>query len=78
MVSDARKAAKYGVDSVSLMLKQLESQIEIITDIRDFMQDFRKKKITIKEFLAGPPSLRAFREKMMANILEEIITEFES
>ncbi|MFM2062096.1 MAG: hypothetical protein RLZZ507_1766 [Cyanobacteriota bacterium] len=75
MVSDARKAAKYGVDSISIMLKQLESQIEIIVDIRDFIQDFRNKKITIKEFLEGPPSLRSLREEMMEELLEEMMEE---
>lgn len=76
IVSDARKAAKYGIDSIGVMLEQLESQIEIIVDIRDFIKDFREKKITIKEFLVGPPSLRVLREEMMAELLEEMMIEF--
>ncbi|QYX29823.1 J domain-containing protein [Sphaerospermopsis torques-reginae] len=75
MVSDARKAAKYGIDSIGVMLNQLESQIEIIVDIRDFIQKFRDKKITIKEFLEGPPSLRSLREEMMEELLEEMMEE---
>jgi hypothetical protein len=76
MVSDARKAAKHGIDATGVMLQQLESQIEIVVDIRDFIQNFRDKKITIKEFLEGPPSLRSLREEMMEELLEEMMAEF--
>lgn len=76
MVSDSRKAAKQGIDSTGIMLKQLESQISIIADIRDFIKDFREQKITIKDFLAGPPSLRSMREEMMEELLEEMMEEF--
>jgi hypothetical protein len=65
MVSDSRKAAKQGIDYTSIMLKQLKSQINIIADIHDFIKDFREQKITIKDFLSGPPSLRSIREEMM-------------
>ena len=78
MVSDARKAAKHGIDSIGVMLNQLESQIEIVVDIRDFIKNFRDKKITIKEFLEGPPSLRSLREEMMEELLEEMMAEFGS
>ncbi|TAF11208.1 MAG: J domain-containing protein [Nostocales cyanobacterium] len=75
MVSDARKAAKHGIDSIGLMLKQIETQINTIADIRDFIKDFREHKITIKEFLEGPPSLRSLREEMMEELLEEMMEE---
>ncbi|MEA5575428.1 J domain-containing protein [Anabaena sp. UHCC 0451] len=75
MVSDSRKAAKHGVDSIGLMIEQLESQIEVVVDIRDFIKNFREKKITIKEFLEGPPSLRFSREEMMEELLEEMMEE---
>ncbi|AFZ56430.1 J domain-containing protein [Anabaena cylindrica FACHB-243] len=75
MVSDSRKAAKQGINSVDLMLETLDSQINIIVDIRDFIKDFREQKITIKEFLAGPPSLRSSREDMMEKLLEEMMQE---
>ncbi|MEA5551280.1 J domain-containing protein [Anabaena cylindrica UHCC 0172] len=75
MVSDSRKAAKQGINSVNLMLETLESQINIIVDIRDFIKNFREQKITIKEFLAGPPSLRSMREDMMEELLEEMMQE---
>jgi hypothetical protein len=51
MVSDSRKAAKQDIDYISIMLKQLKSQINIIADIHDFIKDFREQKITIKDFL---------------------------
>ncbi|MBK1987770.1 molecular chaperone DnaJ [Sphaerospermopsis aphanizomenoides BCCUSP55] len=75
MVSDARKAAKKGIDSTGIMLKALETQINVIADIRDFIKDFREQKITIKEFLAGPPSLRSRQEEMMEELLEQMMEE---
>ncbi|MFN7414547.1 MAG: J domain-containing protein, partial [Dolichospermum sp.] len=62
MVADYKKAAKQGVDCIELMLETIQSQTKIVAEIRDFVQDFKDKKITIKEFLAGPESLRSVQE----------------
>lgn len=75
MVSDFRKAKKHGVDAIDLMLESLESQMAVIVDIRDFVQNFQDKKITIKEFLAGPPSLQDDSEEMLEAMLEEMMEE---
>ncbi|MBD2567217.1 J domain-containing protein [Anabaena lutea] len=75
MVSDARKAAKQGINSIDLMVKTLESQISIVADIRDFVKGFREQKITIKEFLDGPPSLRSSKQEMMEELLEQMMEE---
>jgi hypothetical protein len=47
------------------MLETIQSQTKIVAEIRDFVQDFKDKNITIKEFLAGPESLRSVQEDMM-------------
>ena len=65
MVADYKKAAKQGIDCIELMLETIQSQTKIVAEIRDFVQDFKDKKITIKEFLAGPESLRSVQEDMM-------------
>jgi hypothetical protein len=75
MVSDFRKAKKQGIDAIELMLQSLESQMEVIVDIRDFVQSFKEKKISIKEFLEGPPSLQDDSEEMLEAMLEEMMEE---
>ncbi|MEA5617932.1 J domain-containing protein [Cronbergia sp. UHCC 0137] len=73
MVSDARKAAKKGVDTISLMVETLESQIEVVKEIRDFVKKFKEQKMTIKEFTAGPKALsRDMMEEMLAEMMEEL------
>ncbi|MEO1763232.1 MAG: J domain-containing protein, partial [Cyanobacteria bacterium J06629_18] len=58
MVSGYRKAVKEGIDPISQTVEQIESEIEVISSICNFVKDFRDKKITIKDFLAGPPVLQ--------------------
>jgi len=76
MVADYKKAAKQGVDCIELMLETMQAQTKIVAEIRDFVQDFKDKKITIKEFLAGPESLRSVQEDMMEELLERMMEEF--
>ncbi|MBO1053225.1 MAG: J domain-containing protein [Dolichospermum sp. DET73] len=76
MVADYKKAAKQGVDCIELMLETMQAQTKIVVEIRDFVQDFKDKKITIKEFLAGPESLRSVQEDMMEELLERMMEEF--
>lgn len=75
MVADFRKAKKQGFDPMDLMLKTLDSQINVIVEIRDFVQAFKDKKMTIKEFLQGPESLRDSSDEMMEALLEEMMEE---
>jgi len=77
MVADYKKAAKQGIDCIELMLETVQSQTKIVTEIRDFVQDFKDKKITIKEFLAGPESLRSIQQDMMEELMEKMMEEFE-
>ena len=76
MVADYKKAAKQGVDCIELMLETMQAQTKLVVEIRDFVQDFKDKKITIKEFLAGPESLRSMKEDMMEELLERMMEEF--
>ncbi|BAY22391.1 heat shock protein DnaJ-like protein [Calothrix sp. NIES-2100] len=77
MVSDHRKAAKQGIDSIDKMLETIEAQMTIVTQIRDFVQDFQQQKITIKEFMAGPTVLNSLNQDMMEELLEEMLLELE-
>ncbi|BAY98763.1 heat shock protein DnaJ-like protein [Tolypothrix tenuis PCC 7101] len=77
MVADHRKAAKAGVDSVNQMLDEIESQMNIVTEIRDFVKDFKEQKITIQEFLNGPGILHDLNQEIMADILEQMLSELQ-
>lgn len=54
IVKDYRACKKQGIDAIAEIILELESQVKQIENIRNFVQNFRDKKITIKEFLRGP------------------------
>lgn len=75
MVCDSRKAAKKGIDAMAAIVETMESQINVVSEIRDFVKDFRQQKITIKEFLAGPTPLHSLDEETIEDILEQMLSE---
>lgn len=75
MVADYRKASKQGVDVIKMMLGEVEQQVSAIEEIRNFVKDFHDKKITIKEFLAGPEALQSTEEEMLEDLLAQMIEE---
>lgn len=77
MVSGYRKAVKEGIDPISQTVEQIESEIEVISSICNFVKDFRDKKITIKDFLAGPPVLQQRNQEIIDELFEEMLGEFE-
>ncbi|HLO84963.1 MAG TPA: J domain-containing protein [Nostocaceae cyanobacterium] len=77
MLADHRKAAKQGIDSTGLMLKALESQINVVREIRNFVRDFKDKKITVQQFSAGPEILRNMNQQFIEDMLEEMLEQFE-
>ncbi len=70
MVKEYRAAKKQGLDAVAEMVSELKAELQSLENIRDFVRDFRDKKITIKEFLAGPGSTDDIPEE---EILEMIL-----
>ncbi|MDY6784841.1 MAG: molecular chaperone DnaJ [Cyanobacteriota bacterium] len=73
MVSNYRKQKKAGIDPIAEMMEEVEEQVEIISEIRDFVRDFSQKKLTIKDFLKGPPVLR----RLARDAMDEMFDEFE-
>jgi hypothetical protein len=73
IVADCRKVAKEGIDPIDQMLGQVESEIQVIANIRDFVKDFREEKITIKEFLSGPTILQQMNQEAMEDLLEQML-----
>jgi hypothetical protein len=58
-VSDFRSALRQGLDPIGEMLQEIKTQVEEIVEIRDFVRDFKDKKLTIKRFLQGPSGMNA-------------------
>jgi chaperonin cofactor prefoldin len=77
MVADFRKASKQGIDAIEQMLETLETQINIVSQIRDFVQEFKEQKITIKEFLGGPAVLHSLNQETMEDLLEQMLSELD-
>ncbi|MFB2973046.1 molecular chaperone DnaJ [Aerosakkonema sp. BLCC-F183] len=72
LVSDYRQATKLGIDPLQQMLAQTEKEMKIMVEIRNFVKDFRDKKMTVKEFIKGPDCLTEMSQTMRAKLLEEI------
>ncbi|BAY06957.1 J domain-containing protein [Calothrix sp. NIES-2098] len=77
MVTDSRKAAKNGIDAIDQMLETVEVQINVVTQIRDFVQEFREEKISITDFLSGPTILHSLNQEVMEDLLEQMLLELE-
>lgn len=75
MVKDYRACIKDGINPVDEMLSQAKKHLNEIEKIRDFIKDFRDKKITIKEFLKGPASMKHRDPDEMEEILEQMLGE---
>lgn len=71
-VTDYRRATKEGFDPIGDVVEEAESQLETITTIRDFVRDFRDKKITIQDFLKGPDLGITITEEDLEAMLEEM------
>ncbi|MEO0947940.1 MAG: J domain-containing protein [Cyanobacteria bacterium J06641_5] len=54
MVATYRRAKREGVDFFEELVAVAESELAEIECVRDFVRDFRDRKMTIKEFLRGP------------------------
>lgn len=78
MLSDCKKVKKQGIDPVAEILSELESQVNIVSEIRNYVKDFNEQKISIKQFLQGPEVLRTLQQEMMEELLEDMLGEFES
>ncbi|MBW4477230.1 MAG: molecular chaperone DnaJ [Tolypothrix brevis GSE-NOS-MK-07-07A] len=75
MVSECKKVKKKGFDPIDQLSLQIESQIEIISEIRDYVKDFNSAKMTIKEFLNGPAVLSSRNQSKIEDFLDQILEE---
>ncbi|MFP4135170.1 MAG: J domain-containing protein [Halothece sp.] len=73
IVTEYRRATKAGIDPLQETVEEAEMQLEAITEIRDFVRDFRDKKMTLQAFLAGPSSDEFIDPDEVALMLEELL-----
>ncbi len=74
LVTEHRQLTKAGIDPIGEAIAEAEGQCQLVQDMHDFVVKFRDRKITIKEFLLGPPILQ---EPAIEEIdIEEILMEF--
>lgn len=71
LVTAYRRASKEGFNLVKELIKEWEVGAKKLAMLRDFIQDFREKKITLKEFLAGPNPEAMTVEEIMEVLAEE-------
>lgn len=76
IVSDYRKAVRQGINPVAQMLEEVESEIKVISSIRDFVKDFLEQKMTIKDFLQGPEILQQINREAMEEMMEQMFADF--
>ena len=76
MVKEYRAAKKQGLDAVAEMVSELKSQLQSLENIRNFVRDFRDKKITIKDFLKGPAATQPISEEEMEQMLDLMLAQF--
>lgn len=76
IVTDYRRATKEGVDPIAEMVEQAQTQLEVITEIRDSVRDFQDQKITVEKFLAGPDPKDHLTLNEMERILQKILEKY--
>jgi hypothetical protein len=73
MAIEHRKFTKAGFDPISEVLAEAEEQCQLVQDVYDFIVEFRDRRITIKEFLQGPPAMQQPEEIDMDELFMEFL-----
>jgi hypothetical protein len=73
MDKEHRQFLEAGIDPISEAIAEAEEQCKLVKDVYEFVVKFRDKKITIKEFLLGPPMLQQPDEIDMEELLMEYL-----
>ena len=74
-MKEYRKAARSGINPIEELLKATDMELSRLKKIRDFVRDFRDKKITIKEFLQGPTGTSNMTPEQMKEIARQMFEE---
>jgi hypothetical protein len=63
MLVEYRQLRKQGVDPIEELMAEAEINLENVQAIRDFVQSFLDKKITVEKFKRGPVLRRVYVEE---------------
>ena len=75
MVKEYRSLVREGFDPIQEMVAAAEKHIKEMEELRNFVADFRDKKVTIKDFLKGPSVGKQTSEEELQEIMEELLLE---
>jgi hypothetical protein len=76
IVAEYKKLTKSGIDPIGEMLAQTESQIQTVSEVHQFVTDFRDKKMTIKDFMKGPAVFQQLQQVSAEELLMELFAKF--
>ncbi|MBP0017694.1 MAG: J domain-containing protein [Cyanobacteria bacterium SBLK] len=75
MVKEYRSLVRQGFDPIEEIVAEAKNHIEEVEEIRDFVADFRDKKMSIKDFVRGPYSGQPQVVEVDGDMLDEILAE---
>lgn len=75
IVKQYRKAKRAGEDPIADSVEDGKAEIESLKEIRDFVRDFRDKKITLQQFLQGPTSMNPNSQDEMEELLDALFED---
>jgi hypothetical protein len=75
IVKQYRKAKRAGEDPIAASVEDGKAEIESLKELRDFVQDFRDKKITLQQFLQGPSSMSPDSQEEMEELLDALFED---
>ncbi len=76
MVSECKRVKKNGFDPFDQISEQMDSQIKIVSGIRDYVKEFHSSNITIKEFLDGPAVLHSLHQNAVEDFLDQMFEDY--
>lgn len=75
MVKQYRKAKREQIDMIGEMIKVMELELKALTELKNFVLNFKNKKMSIKEFLKGPKLRTNLSKKQQEEMMEEMLEE---
>jgi len=76
ITTEFKRMKKYGIDPIEATLSEVEMQIGIIEQVQKFVEGFRDRRITIKDFLRGPSELMQPEELSEEELMLEFLSRY--
>lgn len=75
MVKEYRSLVRQGYDPIESVIAESEHHLNKVEQVRNFVADFRDRKITLKEFIKGPTFSRNVSAEYLEDMLDDISFE---